>query len=136
MPPFLHFWGLCLWHLWSTFAESLRTLVEVVGHVQVKKNFQYLFSGISWAFVDLRFWIRFATAYSTHACKADFTVRVHWQGTIWRSLARSMAWWKCCCKNIFFTRWSFMEEGNRDIQVTGLLLSTILVQMTLKMAVE
>jgi hypothetical protein len=29
-----------------------------------------------------------------------------------------------------------MEEGNRDIQVTGLLLSTILVQMTLKMAVE
>jgi hypothetical protein len=29
-----------------------------------------------------------------------------------------------------------MEEGNGDIQVIGLLLNMILVQMTLKMAVE
>lgn len=121
--------GPCLLKVWEHW-------LKLCDMYQVKKNFQCLFSGISWAFVDLRFWIRFATTYSTHTCKADFTIRVHWQGTVWRSLARSMAWRKCCCKNIFFTRWSFVEEGNRDIQVISLLLNMILVQMTLKVAVE
>jgi len=81
------------------------------------KTFQHLFSGISWAFFDIRFWIRFATTYSAHTCEADLTLWVHWQGTIRRSLARGVAWWKCCCKNLLFTRWSFMDQGNGDIQV-------------------
>ena len=45
---------------------------------------------------------------------------MHWERSLRRSMARSLAWRKCCCENFLFKRRSFMDAWNGDIQVLEL----------------